>query len=157
MAVACSRAGVEVQRLPNGAKQLKCDAPLEQCLRYVDDVCKGGSYEVLYAKDERQLYGSEQSQVEGHRSQAEVHCLRSNADSLATSTPPPASAAPPSTSPAPAASSPPRVVKSERACVPGATQSCVGAGACAGGQACLPDGSGFAACDCGAAAPAPKP
>ncbi len=54
-------------------------------------------------------------------------------------------------------------------CVPNSTQECVGAGACKGGQSCLPDGSGFTECDCGkkkkksggssagAAAPAPAP
>lgn len=36
------------------------------------------------------------------------------------------------------------------ACVAGSTQACVGPGGCAGGQACLPDGSGFGECDCGA-------
>ncbi|MEZ4225334.1 MAG: hypothetical protein R3B13_30565 [Polyangiaceae bacterium] len=35
------------------------------------------------------------------------------------------------------------------ACVPGSTQECVGPGGCRGGQACLPDGSGFGVCDCG--------
>ena len=34
-------------------------------------------------------------------------------------------------------------------CVPGSTQECVGPGGCRGGQACLGDGSGFGACDCG--------
>jgi hypothetical protein len=40
-----------------------------------------------------------------------------------------------------------------RACIPGATQACVGLGACAGGQACLPDGAGFGPCDCGPPGP----
>jgi len=35
-------------------------------------------------------------------------------------------------------------------CTPGSTQTCVGPGACHGGQACLATGSGWAACDCGA-------
>ncbi len=35
------------------------------------------------------------------------------------------------------------------ACAPGATQECVGAGGCRGGQSCLPDGSSWDACDCG--------
>ena len=35
------------------------------------------------------------------------------------------------------------------ACVPGASQACVGVGGCAGGQVCLADGSGFGACECG--------
>ncbi len=39
-----------------------------------------------------------------------------------------------------------------RACVPGATQACVGPGDCKGGQACKDDGSGWERCDCGPAA-----
>jgi len=34
-------------------------------------------------------------------------------------------------------------------CTPGATQACVGAGSCKGGQACLADGSAWDKCDCG--------
>jgi hypothetical protein len=39
--------------------------------------------------------------------------------------------------------------RSDRACGPGDTRACVGAGACAGGQTCRPDGTGFGPCDCG--------
>lgn len=60
----------------------------------------------------------------------------------AVPTPPPA----PTTSAEHAA--PPRV------CVPGATQACLGPGACQGAQACRDDASGFLPCDCG---PAPTP
>jgi hypothetical protein len=41
------------------------------------------------------------------------------------------------------------------ACVPGATQTCIGPAACNGGQSCLADGSGFGPCDCGTQAPQP--
>jgi len=34
-------------------------------------------------------------------------------------------------------------------CQPGATQQCVGPGACSGGQQCAPDGSTWGGCDCG--------
>lgn len=40
---------------------------------------------------------------------------------------------------------------SPRACIPGITQACLGAGACQGAQACRDDGAGFSACDCGSA------
>ena len=36
-----------------------------------------------------------------------------------------------------------------KVCAPGATQACLGAGACAGAQVCNPDGSAWEACDCG--------
>lgn len=37
----------------------------------------------------------------------------------------------------------------ERLCVPGETQACLGPGACRGAQACNPEGLGFLPCDCG--------
>lgn len=46
--------------------------------------------------------------------------------------------------------------KLERLCTPGATQACLGPGACQGAQACRDDASGFLPCDCGTpAAPSP--
>lgn len=36
-----------------------------------------------------------------------------------------------------------------RSCIPGQTRTCVGPGGCQGAQACLPDGQGLSACDCG--------
>lgn len=36
-----------------------------------------------------------------------------------------------------------------QACIPGATQECLGAGACRGAQACMMDGRGYGPCDCG--------
>ena len=86
--------------------------------------------------------------------------------SPATSVPPPASPSPAasaalpaagSVAPAPAASTtpavPPLPAGGSRLCVPGVTQRCYGPGACAGAQACLPDGSGFGPCDCGSKVP----
>lgn len=50
--------------------------------------------------------------------------------------------APPELAPAPPAAA-------ERVCVPGATQACLGPGACSGAQACNETGSSFGPCDCG--------
>lgn len=36
-----------------------------------------------------------------------------------------------------------------QACIPGATQECLGAGACRGAQACMMDGRAYGPCDCG--------
>lgn len=166
--------------MPDGVHQFKCQAPLWKCLNYVDDVCKGASYEVLYARDDQRVFGSEQSSIEGHTSEAQVHCLGLHAKPLgptesATQSPPPPSSSepgttpPPAVAPAPSASAPssaapsasvtgsPAVPLAPRAlaCVPGATQACVGSGACKGGQACRGDGSGFGPCDCGPATHAP--
>jgi hypothetical protein len=42
--------------------------------------------------------------------------------------------------------------RSDQPCVPNATQLCYGPGACQGAQACLADGTGYTACDCGSSA-----
>jgi hypothetical protein len=40
--------------------------------------------------------------------------------------------------------------QSAKSCTPGASVACVGVGACAGGQTCNADGTGYLACDCSA-------
>jgi hypothetical protein len=45
------------------------------------------------------------------------------------------------------------LVATERVCVPGVTQACLGPGACSGAQACLESATGYGPCDCG---PAPQ-
>ena len=70
-----------------------------------------------------------------------------------------ADAAPPPAATASAANSAPAVVAAAasaapaRACIPGATQACLGPGACQGAQACREDASGFLPCDCGTSGP----
>ena len=45
----------------------------------------------------------------------------------------------------------------DRVCIPGATQECLGPGACRGAQACSADGQGYEPCDCGnTSVPAPS-
>jgi hypothetical protein len=52
----------------------------------------------------------------------------------------------------PESAAPPSLAAAAQRCVPNATQLCYGPGACQGAQACLPDGTGFTACDCGSGA-----
>lgn len=73
-----------------------------------------------------------------------IRTLKGLRGSCIVFTGPPQAATPPAA--APPAPPPPRT-----ACVPGATQACVGPGGCKGGQACKDDGSGFKPCDCGPA------
>lgn len=154
--VGCSRqAVVKYERLPDGSYAFKCEDELWVCLSHVQSVCKGNPYVVHEGWDEPNTSGVEQYRIETHRSQAHVRCVRPGSLAKATSpvnapvqapvvahTVPGQSKAPPSPQPAPAPAP-------ARVCVPGSTQSCVGPGACPGGQSCLPDGSGFGPCDCG--------
>lgn len=152
--IGCSRAGVQTTRLPDGTREVRCEHRLWRCLQHVDDYCKGGSVEVIRAGEEHLVFGSQASAVEGHRSHAVLRCLKPGEKlpeaPLAAEPLPPT----PPTEASPPAPAPPAPPSPARACVPGATQACVGTAACAGGQSCLPDGSGFGPCDCGGA-PAP--
>jgi hypothetical protein len=127
--------------LPDGSYRLQCASTMAQCLHRARKFCGEDGLEVL-KKTADEVYG-----VEGHRTGAEgveVHfvCGKPRAE--------PKWQLPPRR----ARQQPPRpAARTEdgptQACVPGSTQRCVGPGACEGGQACLPDGSGFGPCDCG--------
>jgi hypothetical protein len=158
-AVACARPDLEIRALPDGTRELTCKYTLSQCLSHADDVCKGASYEVLYATDTQKVYGSPSSnEIESRTSQAVIHCLgihdkpKGGQPPVELASPAASAGAPPAPSGAVAVTTTAPVPQAHT-CVPGATQSCVGPAACAGGQACLPDGSGFGPCDCGG----PKP
>jgi hypothetical protein len=49
----------------------------------------------------------------------------------------------------PSPTAPPSPAALPRVCIPGATQACLGPGACQGAQACRNDATGFEPCDCG--------
>jgi hypothetical protein len=129
------------QALPDGSYRLVCSSTLAQCVHRARKYCGDEELHVIQKSDDV-VYG-----VEGHQTGAEgaeVHfrCSKPEAEQkwqLPPRREPPA--AKESAEPAP-----------QRVCIPGETQRCVGAGACEGGQACLPDGSGFGPCDCGPSA-----
>lgn len=153
-ALGCSKPPVVRERLPDGSYSYKCEDALSVCLSHVDEVCQGGPYEVAGAWDQPNTSGVEENRVETRKSQAIVRCLYKGEDprrrfAKPLATPVNVSSAPqdlPAPGAAPSSPAPPPPA---RACVPGATQACVGVGACSGGQACLPDGSAFGPCDCG--------
>lgn len=138
------------QRLADGSYRVVCKGALTECLKVAEDVCRGGPYDVVTARDERVRYGSEygSNQGETRASEAHVRCTSELRPLLFGGGNRPATAelpAAPLTGGGAARQAAPPV----RACVPGATQACTGPGACAGGQACLPDGSAYGPCDCG--------
>jgi hypothetical protein len=158
------------EHLADDQYRLKCQTPLPQCLEEAERLCAGNRYTVVSAVDEHDYLGPQGSTSEHQvrASEAVVHCGTrgrsiwgsSASASAAVPSSEAASASPGSTTASGAAT--PRV------CVPGATQTCVGPGACRGGQSCAPDGSGFSRCDCGGlgatdagggvgAAPQPQP
>jgi 2-aminobenzoate-CoA ligase len=103
-----------------------------------EGACPQG-YEILRAHETRQFYGPDAYNQPVVTSEAVARC-RKPGESTAEATSSGSGGAA-----LKAGSSP---------CVPGATQTCVGPGACRGGQQCLADGAAFGPCDCGAPAPA---
>ena len=154
---ACSHGTGAPSRLSDGGYSLACRGPLSDCLRHAERLCRDAGYTVTEARDVRELVGHEagQSQVLIEKSDATVYCgqhaprppieLKREPEAVVAA-PPPSAPAKPATP----------------ACVPGATQACIGPGGCSGGQACAADGSRFDACNCGSptttpSAPGPTP
>ena len=150
---ACHSAAVPSARQPDGSWHLQCGNSLDLCVQKANDLCKDRGYVVLGGVNERSLYGAElgQSQVEVRHAELNIACadLRGELPKVLSSNTLPV-AQPTPTAESGAAARP------ATACTPGATQRCVGPAACAGGQACVADGSGFGLCDCGPTHAAPS-
>jgi hypothetical protein len=150
---------VSVVRRDDGVIHVKCkDLALPYCLLKAEDACEHERYIVLRAFDDHDHGPRSDAPIEVRDSEAYVVCglHHSWGPKLATLRQEPITTipkcAPASDVPAPPASP----AAPARACTPGASYACVGAGGCKGGQACLPDGSALGPCDCGPAAP-PSP
>lgn len=151
-ALGCSKGAGGVAKQPDGSYELSCKGPLSNCLKRAEQVCGDKGYTVLDGHHVREILGGEtgQSQVRLDHSDANVVCgtAPARAPVRLQREPEPL---PSTEATTPSAAPPPR------ACVPGATQACVGPAGCSGGQVCAVDGSRFEACDCGSLNPAPKP
>jgi hypothetical protein len=134
---------IEPRKQEDGSYRVDCKQPLARCLAGFERPCPQG-YEIVSARENRQFYGPDAYNQPVVDSEAVARCRKPGQPAAA----PPASAS---------AGATPRSTSSS-VCVPGATQTCVGPGACRGGQQCLADGAAFGPCDCGtgtAASPAP--
>ena len=146
--IGCAKANVTV--LPSGDTRIVCERGMKLCVSRADKLCGDDGYVVISGATKKKLLGGSSS---SYREMSEVGELVVRCGS---------EGALPEQEEVPYVALPPRTDEPVRAqtCVPGATQVCVGAGACQGGQVCSVDGSGFGACDCGsapAAAPRPAP
>jgi hypothetical protein len=168
-AVAMACGSSQVFRLNPGEEperyRIVCRDSSRHCDREAKETCEG-EYTVL----NREMNRPEQKEIEdsdlsstgpsegyvGWRSEMVVMCgrelpkleLTRAGDSALGEPVPTAGSQPP---PGPTAQPLPMV------CTPGATQACLGPGACSGAQPCLRDGSGYDVCDCGASLPLPTP
>jgi hypothetical protein len=129
--------GPRVQQLRDGSLQMECSTELTACTGKVGRFCQGRGYQVVNASEDRDT-GKLASRVV-------FVCVGQDLPPLLRFLSPSPVAPSASAAEAPRPAAPKRP---SRACVPGATQRCVGLGACPGGQACLSDGTGFGPCEC---------
>jgi hypothetical protein len=154
---ACGASEVQSQKLKDGSWSFQCELSMDECIRRAQEKCPNQRYRILEGTSETRLRDAPPFERAYHTSRLRLTCTNDGAEPLITlggdaKVPAAASASP--TAPAPRSP----------VCSPGQTRECVGPGACKGGQVCLSDGGGFAACDCGPsvlppegnAAPAPS-
>ncbi|HEY5959822.1 MAG TPA: hypothetical protein VIV60_24880 [Polyangiaceae bacterium] len=146
---ACS--GVQTKQRLDGTYVFECSSR-KACLDRAERTCGLEGYVVVGGHSNKKLYGVPGNEKLIGKDEIFVRCNKdrpsdtpdgtigswhlkdrdSDVNAAASVAPEVTSAAPPKT-----------------ICRPGETQRCVGPAACSGGQACLQDGSGFSACDCG--------
>jgi hypothetical protein len=146
----CASSAPPPPREADGSYHFECQGPLAECLLRAEKVCKShGGYVVASARDVHEMLGHDQgqSQVEVRKSEAVVFCGNSDPSytrPLVETRQEPVRSL--QTEQADAHVDP---ATARRACVPGATQACIGPAGCKGGQSCAADGSRFEPCNCG--------
>lgn len=134
--------GAQEKRLADGAWHIRCGEAMNRCTNRADTLCGDRGYHVLGGGTRGNVLGGPSSyRTRVESSELIVRCgepVEEEVDAPRAEAPTPAQPGTPKDAPGAAP-----------LCIPGSTQTCVGPGGCAGGQACLSDGSGFAACDCG--------
>jgi hypothetical protein len=139
LVTACGASEIEQQQLKDGSLKITCQLSMDECLRRVQDQCRNQRYRILEGTSETRLRDAPPFERAYHTSRLHLTCNDDGANVLLSID----SAKPPSPTAAPKAA----------VCSTGQTRECVGVAACKGGQTCLPDGSGFGACDCGEQTP----
>ena len=136
---ACGASEVQSQRLKDGSWSFTCELGMDECVRRVQEHCANQRYRILEGTSETRLRDAPPFERAYHTSRLHLACTDS--DSLPLLSLDGSKASPKKAD-----------AEARHACTLGETRECIGPGACKGGQACLRDGSGFGACDCGPAA-----
>lgn len=123
LVVSCMAGKVDQQRLADGTWQITCRLPMDACVREIEKTCLDKRYHIIGGSSEIKLRDAHPSETEYPTSRVGFVCSDYSDPSDAGN-------------------------PSSRTCGPGDTRVCVGPAACAGGQACRPDGMGFGPCEC---------
>ena len=140
-------AGQTAQLLEDGSWRTQCLDQVDRCVREAERICGKDGYRVLGGHQETKLYGGET----GYQTGADLHTMEFRCGDEPKPEAPVKLVKP--AKPAPTTKK--RTSTPKAVCTPGATQRCVGPGACEGGQSCNAQGTGFLPCDCGALARPP--
>jgi hypothetical protein len=157
VSIGCTKGGLgKPPQQPDGGYRLECGTPLSECLERAEQLCSEQGYVLSEGRDVQELLGHEQgqSQVPVRRSEATVYCTNDKAPPPRAMVEVKGERVTPTKRERPTDERNPYPEPPTTACVPGATQACIGPGGCSGGQACAADGSRFEPCDCGAPRPA---
>jgi hypothetical protein len=146
--------GYQAQPQPDGGYRVDCRDRLTRCLTAMEEVCLQG-YEIVQAHEEVRYVGPREFNEPNVSSFVIARCRTQEAVFGGKTRPAPGTPAPGAAPGGPPSAAP--VPPTPRSCFPGATQTCVGPGACKGGQLCLPDGAAFGPCECGGTAAPPQP
>jgi hypothetical protein len=146
--------GYRATRISGNLYRVECGESMDHCIRGADRVCHSRPYRLVTAGKTHLEYGGKGGyQTRSSLRELVVYCGQTPADG-----PPDAelireTRADEKPHKKKASSKPKarRRASAKPSCTPGETQRCVGPAACEGGQSCKEDGSGFSACDCGAA------
>jgi hypothetical protein len=143
--VACGASQVQTRKLADGSLSFTCELPMEECVRAAQQSCRYQRFRILEGTSETRVRDVAPFEQTYHTSRLRIMCSNDGGEPLLS-----LDAAKPTGTAQPGASE-----TKAQACSTGETRACIGSGACQGGQACLPDRSGFGPCDCGPTPPAP--
>ncbi len=138
--VSCARA--KVTQVPDGSHRIVCERGMKICVARAEKLCGDDGYTILSGRTHMKLLGGSSSSYQQLAANGELFVMCGDVETPELSQKPAIPLPPRNDEAAPHSPAP-------GVCTPGATQQCVGAGACAGGQTCLPGGTGFGPCDCG--------
>jgi hypothetical protein len=138
---------------PNGAHRIVCGNGMSACVAKADKLCRDKGYTIVKGVSRPKMLGGTTSAYRTRSEVGELNIFCGLPDEEAEEQQTIYKLPPRTDEPVPEASQEDPAETGTRVCTPGATQACVGPGACSGGQVCLDSGKAYGACDCGDVAP----
>jgi hypothetical protein len=147
--VTCACSGAKIRSVGPDTWRVECTNSMATCAARADELCGDRGYTILGGQSRKEVYGPEGQQIAQELGELLVQCRQHQRPATPETGQARSWRLNPPRSGAPVELAAPARRPAEGVCTPGETQTCVGPGACHGGQACMADGSGFQPCDCG--------